>query len=66
MTNPVTPQSEMSIDWETMEEWDRKYYIHNIYAQDEYNPVFISKTEGRHFYLKDGTKILDFMRSGLR
>jgi len=61
MTNPETHQSEGSIDWVTMEEWDRKYYIHNIYAQDEYNPVFISKTEGRHFYLKDGTKILDFM-----
>lgn len=52
---------QMSVDWELMEQWDRKYYIHNIYAQNEYNPIFIQRTEGRHFYLKDGTKVLDFM-----
>ena len=54
-------QSQAQIDWKVMEEWDRKFYMHNIYAESEYNPIFISRTEGRHFYLKDGTKILDFM-----
>ncbi|MCZ6767995.1 MAG: aspartate aminotransferase family protein [Acidobacteria bacterium] len=61
MTEPVTKPSTVDIDWKTMEDWDRRYYIHNIYAQDEYNPIFISKTEGRHIYLQDGTKVLDFM-----
>ena len=56
MTKPITELRTVVIDWEIMEDWDRRYNVNEIYARDEYNPIFISKTEGRHFYLQDDTR----------
>jgi taurine--2-oxoglutarate transaminase len=48
------------IQWEQVEEWDRKYYFHVKRAADEYMSLPVSHTEGNYVYLANGMKLLDF------
>ncbi len=49
-----------NIDWKQIQEWDKKYTLKALFAEDEYNPMFIEHTEGDYLVDKDGTKWLDF------
>jgi len=52
--------SKAAIDWATMEQWDRSYYLHAVQAQDEFSYVPIERTDGNYLELPDGTRLLDF------
>ena len=45
---------------ELLEDWDRRYYLHEHVAPEEYRFVHVVEAEGMHFTLGDGTRILDF------
>lgn len=45
---------------ELLEDWDRRYYLHEHVAPEEYRFVHVVDAEGMHFTLGDGTRILDF------
>lgn len=48
------------VNWEQVQEWDRKYLMRTFSTQDEYSPVPIESTEGDYLIMPDGTKLLDF------
>ena len=48
-----------NIDWGQIEEWDKKYRVHNLMAGEEYEFIPIEYTEGDHIVVPDGTKLLD-------
>ena len=50
----------MSIDWKEIESWDRKYYLHNVFAHEEYDFTAIERVDGNYLYLANGAKLLDF------
>ena len=57
---PQYPTSNVPIDWQQIERWDRSYYLHSWVAQDEYAFTGVEKTDGNYLYLADGTRLLDF------
>jgi taurine--2-oxoglutarate transaminase len=48
------------LDAEILEDWDRRYYLHEHVAPDEYRFVHVVDADGMEFTLADGTRILDF------
>lgn len=50
-----------SIDWAKVKEWDEKYYLHILASEREYTCRPVARTEGRHLYLPDGSRLLDFV-----
>lgn len=48
-----------NIDWNKIQEWDKKYIMKALFAEDEWNPMFIEHTEGDYLIDKDGTAWLD-------
>ena len=48
------------INWDQIQEWDKRYYFHVKQAADEYRFLPVSHTEGNYVYLVGGMKILDF------
>ena len=50
----------MSVDWQEIEDWDRQYYLHNIFAKSEYPFTPVEKVDGNYIYLAGGTRLLDF------
>lgn len=48
------------INWERVQEWDRKYLMRTFNTQDEYQPIPIESTEGDYLIMPDGTRLLDF------
>lgn len=49
-----------NIDWNQVQEWDKKYIIRTFATQSEYQPVPIESTEGDYLIMPDGTRLLDF------
>lgn len=50
----------MSTDWQQIEQWDRRYYLHNIFAEAEYPFTPVERVDGNYIHLADGTRLLDF------
>lgn len=50
----------MTRDWQTLESWDRAYYLHSLQADSEHVYSAIDSMDGNYFTLADGTKMLDF------
>jgi taurine---2-oxoglutarate transaminase len=50
----------VTTDWKTIEDWDRKYYLHNVFAQSEYPFTPVEKVDGNYIYLAGGARLLDF------
>jgi taurine--2-oxoglutarate transaminase len=48
-----------NIDWKQVEEWDRKYRLHNLSSSNEYQCIPIERTEGDYLIMPDGTRLLD-------
>ncbi len=57
---PKYPTSNVPIDWQQIERWDRRYYLHSWVAEDEYVFTGVERTDGNYLYLADGTRLLDF------
>lgn len=47
-------------DWKKIEQWDRRYYLHNTQASAEYVFTAVDRMDGNWFTLADGTRLLDF------
>ncbi|MCC7410372.1 MAG: aspartate aminotransferase family protein [Gammaproteobacteria bacterium] len=47
-------------DWQSIERWDRAYYLHNVQAQSEYAFCAVERQDGNYLWLADGTRLLDF------
>ncbi|PPR76874.1 MAG: Taurine--pyruvate aminotransferase [Alphaproteobacteria bacterium MarineAlpha2_Bin1] len=54
------PYTKPNIDWSEIEKWDRKYYLHNTQAQNEYVFFPVEAVDKNYLYLPDGKKLLDF------
>ena len=50
----------MTIDWEQIEQWDRKYYVHNIFGAHEFPFTAIERVSGNYLHLANGARLLDF------
>ena len=50
----------MDKDWEAIEQWDRQYYLHNVFAQSEYAYTPVSHVDGNYIHLANGARLLDF------
>ena len=50
----------MTRDWQTLETWDRAYYLHGLQAESEHVFSAIDSMDGNYFTLADGTRLLDF------
>ena len=48
------------IDWETIEGWDRRYYLHNTASGRELNYAAVERVDGNYIYLANGGRLLDF------
>jgi taurine--2-oxoglutarate transaminase len=48
------------VNWNELEQWDKKYILRTWVKADEYQWLPIAKTEGNYLFLPDGTKLLDF------
>ena len=48
------------IDWRTIEDWDRRYYLHNTASGRELNYAAVQRVDGNYIHLADGSKLLDF------
>ncbi len=48
-----------AVDWELMERWDRRYYLHNVQGRDEHQWNGVAYQEGNYLYMVDGTRLLD-------
>ena len=48
-----------AVDWELMERWDRRYYLHNVQGQDEHQWNGVAYQDGNYLYMVDGTRLLD-------
>ncbi len=57
---PKYPTSNVPIDWQEIERWDRAYYLHSWVAQNEYIFTGVERTDGNYLHLADGTRLLDF------
>lgn len=49
-----------AIDWNKVEEWNKKYVVRTFVTQEEYQFIPIERTEGDYLILPDGTRLLDF------
>jgi taurine--2-oxoglutarate transaminase len=47
-------------DWNDIEQWDRKYYLHNTQASSEHVYIGVERQDGNYIELADGTRLLDF------
>ncbi|MBT8447361.1 MAG: aspartate aminotransferase family protein [Gammaproteobacteria bacterium] len=47
-------------DWQQIEAWDRKYYLHNVMAGSEHAHTAVASTDGNYLTLADGSRLLDF------
>jgi taurine--2-oxoglutarate transaminase len=45
---------------ELLEDWDRRFYLHEHVTPEEYRFVHVVEAEGMEFTLGDGTRMLDF------
>jgi taurine--2-oxoglutarate transaminase len=45
---------------EVLEDWDRRYYLHEHVTPEEYRYVHVTDAQGVEFTLGDGTRVLDF------
>src|SRR5579884_2401300 len=52
-------QAAAEIDWELMERWDRRYYLHNVQGQEEHQWNGVAYQDGNYLYMVDGTRLLD-------
>ena len=43
-----------------LEDWDRRYYLHEHVTPAEYRFVHVVAADGMEFTLGDGTRMLDF------
>jgi taurine--2-oxoglutarate transaminase len=50
----------MAIDWAEIEDWDRRFYLHNVQASAEYQPRNVAWQEGNYLFMADGSRLLDF------
>lgn len=50
----------MDTDWKQIEDWDRRYYLHNVFAANEYPFTAVEKLDGNYIYLAGGVRLLDF------
>ena len=50
----------MESKWARLLELDRRYYLHNYYAAEEYSPTPIVKAEGAYIIDDKGNRLLDF------
>lgn len=48
-----------NIDWKQVKDWDKKYILKALFAEDEYAPMYIEHTEGDYLVDADGNKWLD-------
>lgn len=53
-------RKDQAINWDEIQEWDKKYLVRISNTQDEYDPVPVESAEGDYLFLPDGTKLLDF------
>jgi taurine--2-oxoglutarate transaminase len=51
-------------DWESIRDWDERFYAHVLVAADEYVHQAVASADGDFLELADGTRLLDFT-SGL-
>ncbi|MDA0630550.1 MAG: aspartate aminotransferase family protein [Proteobacteria bacterium] len=49
-----------SIDWQQIEDWDRRYYLHNTASGREFSFLPVERVDGNYLTLADGTRLLDF------
>lgn len=47
-------------DWQTIETWDRAYYLHSVQAQGEYSFTAVTRQDGHYLELANGGRLLDF------
>ena len=50
----------MDVDWQEIENWDRNYYLHNVFAREEYDFNAVARVDGNYLYLANGARLLDF------
>jgi taurine--2-oxoglutarate transaminase len=48
-------------DWNEIVELDKKYFLHNLSTQKEYEPLPIARADGNYLIDAKGNRILDFM-----
>ncbi|MBL41649.1 MAG: aspartate aminotransferase family protein [Rhodospirillaceae bacterium] len=60
MKENMLPYNKPNINWSEIESWDRKYYLHNTQAQNEYVFFPIEAVDKNYLYLPDGKRLLDF------
>lgn len=49
------------IDWDAIENWDSKYYLHVLSSNKEYEFAPISRVEGDYIEFPDGSRALDML-----
>lgn len=54
------PHTATTPDWQTLERWDRDYYLHNVQAQGSYPYLAVERQDGNYLHLVGGARLLDF------
>ncbi len=47
-------------DWGRIEDWDRRYYLHNVQGRGDYAFNAVESMDGNWFTMADGRRLLDF------
>lgn len=47
-------------NWAEIEDWDRRYYLHNVQGRDDYAFNAVASMDGNYFTMADGRRLLDF------
>ncbi|KGE04507.1 class-III pyridoxal-phosphate-dependent aminotransferase [Pseudohaliea rubra] len=47
-------------DWDAIENWDRRYYLHNTMAAAEHSFTGVERVDGNYITLSSGARLLDF------
>src|SRR2546423_10892923 len=58
-TKTVASPAAADVDWETIETWDRSYYLHNVQAAHDFVWQGVAYQEGSYLYMVDGSRLLD-------
>ena len=49
------------IDWDQVEEWERKYYLHVLSSNKEYEFTPVARVDGDYIEFADGSRVLDML-----
>jgi len=54
------PRDSKRVNWDSIESWDQRYYLHNTMAASEHAFTGVERVDGNYITLANGTRLLDF------